>query len=77
MADQFEGKRIPWSQFEEYLALHQVKIVLLQNLLANDMADRPEIERKLPKSFYLIHELLSRVLRDNGVLQTQPQINAG
>jgi hypothetical protein len=39
MADQFEGKRIPWSQYEEYVALHQGKIVTLQNLLANDMAD--------------------------------------
>ena len=69
MADQFEGKRIPWQQFEEYLALHQGKIVSLQNILTNEILDRPAIERLLPKSMFLIHELLSRVLRDNGVLQ--------
>ena len=76
MAYQLEGKRIPWLQFEEYLALHQGKIVLLQNMLANDMADKPEIERKLPKSFSLIHELITKVLKSNGVLQPQSQIVA-
>ena len=49
MADQFEGKRIPWQHFEEYLALHQGKIVIFQNMLASEVADKPEIERKLPK----------------------------
>jgi hypothetical protein len=73
MADQFEGKRIPWLQFEEYLALHQGKIV---TLLANELADKPEIERKLPKTFFLIHEFLTRVLKGNGVLQPQSQIDA-
>jgi hypothetical protein len=76
MADQFEGKRIPWLQFEEFLALHQAKIVTLQNMLANEFADKPEIERKLPKTFFLIHEFLTRVLRGNGVLQPQSQIDA-
>jgi hypothetical protein len=68
MADQFEGKKVPWPQFEEYLTLHQGKIVTLQNLLANDLADKPAIERMLPKPLYQIHELLSRVLRDNGLI---------
>jgi hypothetical protein len=52
MADQFEGKRVPWQQFEEYLALHQGKIVTLQIMLTNEFADKPAIERMLPKSFY-------------------------
>ena len=69
MADQFEGKRIPWQHFEKYLALHQGTIVSLQNMLTNEILDKSEIERKLPKSMFLIHELLSEVLRDNGVLQ--------
>ncbi len=69
MADQFEGKRIPWQHFEEYLALHQGKIVSLQTMLTNDILDKHEIERLLPKCMFAIHELLSRVLRDNGVLQ--------
>ncbi len=69
MADQFEGKSIPWQHFEEYLNLHQGNIVTFQTMLANEIADKPEIERKLPKSMFKIHELLTRVLRDNGVLQ--------
>jgi hypothetical protein len=38
-------------------------------MLANDFADKPEIERRLPKSMNLIYDLLTRVLRENGVLQ--------
>lgn len=69
MADRFEGKRIPWSQFEEYIAIHQGKIVLLQTNLASEILDKPEIERKLPRIFFQIYELISKALIDNGVLQ--------
>ncbi len=69
MADRFEGKRITWSQFEEYIAIHQGKIVLLQTNLASEILDKPEIERKLPRIFFQIYELLSKALIDNGVLQ--------
>ena len=69
MGDQFEGKKVPFQHFEQYLEIHQGKIVLLQNLLAQQMADRPAIERMLPKPFYLIHELLTKALRDNGIIQ--------
>ena len=55
MAEQFEGKRVPWQQFEEYLALHQGKILTLQNMLTNELAERPAIERMLPKPLFLIH----------------------
>ena len=70
MADQFEGKKVPWQQFEEYLALHQGNIVSLQNLLANHLAGKPAIESMLPRAFYQIHDLLSRVLRANGIIKT-------
>jgi len=70
MADQFEGKKVPWQQFEEYLALHQGKIVILQNLLANELAGKPAIECMIPRAFYQIHELLTRVLRANGIIKT-------
>jgi hypothetical protein len=68
MADRFEGKRIPWQQFEEYVALHQENIVTLQKTFENKLTDKPDIERMLPKSLYQIHELLSKILRDNGIL---------
>ena len=69
MTDQFGGKKIPWSQFEKYLALHKERIVSLENLLANNIADETTIERMLPRSIFPIYELLSKVLRDNGILQ--------
>jgi hypothetical protein len=68
MADKIEGKRIPWQQFEEYVALHQENIVTLQKSFENKLTDKPDIERMLPKSLYQIHELLSKILRDNGIL---------
>ncbi len=55
MADQFEGKRIPWTQFEEYLDLHNKKMFTLQLNLTNEILDKPAIEKLLPKSFYLVH----------------------
>jgi hypothetical protein len=38
-------------------------------MLATEVADKPEIERKLPKSMHIIHEFLTKVLKENGVLQ--------
>ncbi len=72
MTNQFEGKVIPWSQFEEYLTLHQSKIGTLQINLTHEILDKPAIERLLPKSMYLIHELLTKLLKDNGILIQQP-----
>ncbi len=56
MAVQFEGRRIPWQQFEEYLTLHQGKIVTLQNNYTNEILDKATIEGLLPKSMFLIYE---------------------
>ena len=71
MAYQLEGKKVPWAHFEQYLDLHQRKIVSLQTLLAEETCDKPAIERMSPKPFSIIHEFLTKMLRDNGIFSNQ------
>jgi hypothetical protein len=33
MADQLKGKRVPWSQLEEYVKIHKKSIVNFQEML--------------------------------------------
>ena len=68
MAYQLEGKKVPWAKFEQYVELHQRNIVSLQNLLEEETCDKPAIELMSPKPFSKIHEFLTSVLRDNGIL---------
>ena len=51
MADRFAGKRVPWSQLEEYLDTHEGAIGTYLQLLKRKLADVPEIEVRLPRSF--------------------------
>jgi hypothetical protein len=55
MADQLKGKRVPWSQLQEYLTIHKKTIVTYQEQLEEDLTEIPEIEAKLPKSFSQIY----------------------
>jgi hypothetical protein len=68
MAEQIKGKRIPWLQMEQYLATHQRTIVAFQDLLKSGIMDIPQIEAMLPNSFVQLHQLISRSLKDNGIL---------
>jgi hypothetical protein len=68
MAEQFIGKRIPKVQLDEYLRLHQGTILSCLDQLKHNLADVPEIEGKIPKSFFQIHELTGRILRENNIL---------
>jgi rRNA pseudouridine-1189 N-methylase Emg1 (Nep1/Mra1 family) len=73
MADQLKGKRVPWSQLEEYLKLHKNTIVSFQDQLNSDMMDIPEIEAKLPKSFSQLYSLIGKILKDNNILPNQEE----
>ena len=73
MADQLKGKRVPWSQLEEYLTLHKRNIVTYQEQLISDMTDIPEIESKLPKSFSQLYSLIGKILKDNNILPNEEE----
>ena len=68
MADQLKGKKVPWSQLEEYLKVHNRTIVAFQELLKEDMVDIPEVEAKLPKSFSTLYSTIGKILKDNNII---------
>ena len=49
--DQIKGKRVPWSQMEEYVAIHQKSLVSLIDLVKVNVMDIPDVEARLPNSF--------------------------
>jgi hypothetical protein len=44
MVDHLENKKVPWSQFEGYLILHQESIVSFKDLEKNNIMKKPVIE---------------------------------
>ena len=52
MEEQFKGKRVPWSQLEEYLDAHQKVITPMLDLLKAGVMKKADIEKRLPNSFF-------------------------
>ncbi len=73
MTEQTKGKRVPWSYMEQYLATHQRTIVAFQDLLKSSIMDIPQIEAMLPNSFMQLHQLIGKILKDNGILSEEEQ----
>ena len=55
MVEELKVKRVPWSQLEEYLEVHQEVIGSYVGLLKRKAMDIPTIEAKLPESFMELH----------------------
>ena len=62
MEPSFVGKRVPWSQLEEYLTVHKKTIVAYLGLLESEAMDKATIETNLPKSFWKIHQVVTKIL---------------
>ena len=73
MQVQFKNKKVPWSQLEEYLAAHQSGIETYLDQLKNDFSDKQEIEGKLPKSFWKLHEIIVKILKTNDILPNEEE----
>ena len=73
MVDQIRGKKVPWPQLEEYLATHQQTIVAFVDLKNRHVLDVPEIEAKLPNSFMQLHEIITRIVRENNILPNEEE----
>ena len=63
------GKSVPWSHLERYLEVHQRAISALLDLHKSKLIDVSEIEAKLPKSFMQLHEVITKILEDNKLIQ--------
>ena len=68
MVEQIKAKRVPWSHMEKYLETHKVTIVTYLDQLDNNMADIPDIEHRLPRSFLQLYEVITNILKDNDLL---------
>ncbi len=68
MVEQLKAKKVPWSQLEKYLKIHQAGIVAYVDQLELKLSDIPEIEGKLPRSFMQLHEVITQILKDNDIL---------
>ena len=55
MEPQFAGKKVPWSDLEEYLSVHKMTILAYLDLFKSETMDKATIETNLPKSFWKIH----------------------
>ena len=68
--EELKEKRIPYSQFIEFRDLYFKKVKTYELQFENDEIDEDELERKMPKSFLEIHQLLTKILKDNNILAT-------
>ncbi len=62
MEAQFVGKRVPWSDLEEYLSVHKKTIQAYLTLLESEAMDKATIEINLPKSFWKIHLAVTKII---------------
>ena len=67
MQQQNNGKRVPWSQLEEYLKSHQNLLASMLELQKGGVMEKTDIETKLPKSFISLHQIIIRILSDNDI----------
>ena len=61
MEGQFVGKRIPWSQLEEYITIHQIAIGTCLDLEKIGRT-RAAIETNLPQSFWMIYQTVLKII---------------
>ncbi len=59
MVEKLKAKKVPWSQLEKYLKIHQAGIVHHLDQLELKLSDIPEIEARLPRSFIQLHEVIT------------------
>ncbi len=67
MEAQFIGKNVPWSHLEEYLTVHEREIETYFDILKAEAIDKATIETLLPKSFLLIHQLVTKIISENSI----------
>ena len=73
MEEHIKGKRVPWSQMEEYNATHKKTITKFIDLWKSQVMEIPVIETQLPNSFRLLHKVISKILKDNNILPNEEE----
>ena len=73
MAEHIKGKRVTWSQMEEYIATHKKKIAPFIDLYKSEVMEIPLIETQLPNSFVQLHKVITKILKDNEILPNEEE----
>ena len=58
---------------EEYLATHLQAIVAFVDLKNCNLMEVSEIEAELPKSFLQLHEVITKIIKDNNILPNEEE----
>ncbi len=67
MEDQFVGKKVPWSNLEDYLRVHKATIVTYLEQLEFGAQTKASIETNLPRSFWLLHQASAKIIKENNI----------
>jgi hypothetical protein len=67
------NKKVPWTQLEKYLSLHQLALATFVDQQKNELMEIPDIEKNLPKSFLRLHEAITKILKDNDILPNEEE----
>jgi hypothetical protein len=68
-----DPKRVPWSQMEEYLDVHKMTIVAFLDLQKLNVMKIPDIEIILPNSFTQLHQIITKILKENKILSAEEE----
>jgi hypothetical protein len=73
MEEKCQGKSIPWSAMEKYLALHQENMVPFVDMVMSKkkLMKIEMIESSLPIHFLEMHELITKILKQSKVLEEE------
>ena len=68
MVDQFLGKSIPFAQYEEFKNLYQGCVLSFVSQYDIKRLSKADFESNMARSFYDIHQLLTRILKENNII---------
>ncbi len=64
------GLRIPYEDLQRYLKINELCISALAEQEKIGLFTRPQLEEKLPQSFLKVQECLSKILKDNKIVDS-------
>jgi hypothetical protein len=70
MEQRFQGKTVPWLHLKTYLDIHE-RIISYDKLIKCGDMTIPEVESKLPKTLFQIHEEVTKLLKEHNILANE------
>jgi hypothetical protein len=67
MEQRFQGKTVPWLLLKTYLDIHE-RITNYEKLIKSGDMTIPEVEPKLPRILFQLHEEVTKLLKEHKIL---------